>query len=79
MSATVLVRNLAAVLSALKGTGGSPESTLYTALGSNLDEWGTVKRAGISLGWIDCRNHYVTLTTAGREKADEIDALLASK
>lgn len=77
MSATTLVRNLAAVLSTLNGTEGAPESVLYTALGSNLETWSAVRNAGVSLGWIKCRAHYVTLTDAGKSKADAIDALLA--
>lgn len=79
MSASILVRNLAAVLSALNGTEGAPESILYVALGSNLETWGIVRNAGVSLGWIECRSNYVTLTDAGKSKADAINAILAGK
>jgi hypothetical protein len=66
----------ASILSTLAETNGGPESSLYLALGADLNKWEVAKRILVGAGWMSVQNHWCTLTDTGRAKAKEINALV---
>ena len=69
---------IAAVVSALKGTEGAPESTLYMFNNMNMDAhmslMATLQRANL----IENKGHWVKLTARGEALAKSIDETLAA-
>lgn len=73
-----LLIRVAAILTTLAETNGSPESMLYVAVaGMNITDWQAIRNTMIASGWIKVSAHYVTLTDSGRKIATEINAALA--
>ncbi len=70
---------IAAVISTLNETNGSPESMLYIFFDMNMDAWLDVRRALLTSGVINVKGHYVTLTEKGRKLATDIDKAVAKK
>lgn len=52
-----------------------PASTIYLALGADLEEYNTLARMGERVGWLTTTPETVTLTDKGRAKAREFQAL----
>lgn len=71
-----MLTKIAALLSTLNETGGSPESMLYIFFDMNMDVWTKVKFQLIQAGLISVKGYYVTLTELGRETALKIDSAL---
>lgn len=74
MTRNELLVRIAATLTTLNETGGSPESMIYLAFGANLDEWVTLKTILLESKMISVRGNYVTLTELGKKTAEEIDS-----
>lgn len=72
-----MIAKIAAVLSALKETNGSPESMLYIFFDMNMDVWTRVREVLISENLISIKGNYVTLTAYGLKKATQIDEAVA--
>lgn len=68
-----MLAKIAAVLSTLKETGGSPESMLYIFFDMDMDVWTRVRNVLISENMIQIKGNYVTLTEYGLKKATQID------
>lgn len=69
---------VAAILTTLAETDGSPESTLYIFCDMDLNKWDTLRGIMVNAGWITVVNHYVTLTEDGRQTAQKIEAAIKS-
>ena len=69
---------IAAILTTLFETGGSPESILYLGIGADINEWGLLRDVMHKGGLIEVKAHYVTLTSLGSSKAIELNKLVAN-
>lgn len=69
---------VAAILTTLLETDGGPESSVYLALGADLQNWMDLRGLMIQSDLIRVDgNHWVTLTEKGRQTAEECNAVLA--
>jgi hypothetical protein len=67
----------AALLTTLTETGGGPESSLYLAIGSDIEVSNAVTSICARKGWITNRAHWLEITSAGREIANQINAAVS--
>ena len=71
-----LILKLAALLSFLRDeTRPVPASSLYLALGSDMEAYETVSNVGERAGWLKVTATTIRLTKAGRAKAEGLKAL----
>lgn len=78
MTNNEIITYLAAILTTLAESDGTPESTLYLAVGMDMTKWETVKAILTGESWISIApSHWVTITDSGRVMADKINAVLA--
>jgi hypothetical protein len=77
MSRNELLVKVAAILSTLEETNGSPESMLYIFCDMNMDKWQYLRSILLSANFIQIRGHFVTLTEDGRIKANTINQAIA--
>ena len=75
MTQTQILARIAAILTTLAETGGGPESSIYLALGSDMDLWTKIRNALLEANQISIRGHWVTLTPNGRATAAKLAAL----
>ena len=79
MTKKQLIVKLALIVSTLGETtepGQSiPASLIYLALGSSLSEYQSIASVGERVGWLKTTPETVTLTAAGRVKAETFSAL----
>lgn len=76
MTKDKMLAHIAAILSALNETNGSPESMLYIFCDMNMSEYGIIRDILINAKYVTIKGHYVTLTQAGKETAEKIDSLI---
>ena len=76
MTKNELLTRIAATLTTLAETNGSPESMIYLAFGADIHEWNDLKAILLKMDWIKVSAHYVTLTEAGKLKAAEIESAM---
>lgn len=74
-----ILTSVAAILTTLLETDGSPESMIYIGLGMDLSAWQQIKGILLSSELITCHGYYVELTEAGRETAEQCNAVLAQR
>jgi predicted methyltransferase len=74
----ILVR-VAAIITALDDTKGSPESMLYIFMDMDMDKWQIIRGILITAKLIKIEGYFVTLTELGLEMAKEIKAKLSCK
>lgn len=67
---------IAAIVSTLADTHGSPESTLYIFCGMDMEIWQQIRHVLVEGGLVNIRNHYVTLTPLGVETAEKLNEVL---
>jgi hypothetical protein len=78
MTKQILLTRVAATLTTLaECDGGSPESMLYLAFGSDIEEWQVLRNILLQAKLVTIKANYVQLTADGRKKAEEINAALA--
>lgn len=68
---------IAAVVSALRGEEGAPESLFYVFCNFDMDYWQSIRQKLTTGGLITIRGHYVTLTARGKILAENIDKTMA--
>ncbi len=61
-----------AILTTLLEVGGSPESMIYMAFGSDMGKFKIVQGFLMANGFIKTKNHYVTLTPKGEDLAKKL-------
>jgi len=71
-----LLAVIAAILTALLETNGSPESMLYIFLDMNMERYSIVKQLLLQSKFIEIKANYVTLTELGKQKAEQINSKL---
>jgi hypothetical protein len=71
-----LIVKLAALLSTLRDEPRPvPASTLYLALGCDMESYRVVSSVGERSGWLKVTPNTIALTAAGKAKARELEAL----
>lgn len=76
MNSQQLSIRVAAVLTTLLETGGSPESMIYLSFGSDIEGFNIVNGFLLENKFIESRNHYITLTPKGKTLAQKINERL---
>ncbi len=78
MTRKELIVRLSCLLSALLEADGMPipASIIYLGLGSSLEEYNLVSRAGERLGWLTVTSETVALTESGKVTALEFEKRL---
>lgn len=79
MTKDVLLTRIAAIVTTLDETNGSPESMLYIFCEMNLEDWHTIKQMLISSGLMKCSGFYCSLTEKGKETAKQINSVIGDK
>lgn len=79
MTKDMLMARIAAIVTTLADMGGSPESTLYLALGMDMDAWQTIRGIMLRSGLVNISSHYVTLTDSGKVTADRLNAVIEER
>lgn len=74
-----LLKYIAAIVTTLEETGGSPESILYIGTGMDFSKWNDLRIIMIGSDLIAISGNYVTLTERGRILAIECNKLLAEQ
>lgn len=74
---TILTR-VAATITTLAETNGSPESMLYLAFGADIHEWQVLRDILLKAGYVKISGNYVTLTTLGKVTADRLNKALSN-
>ena len=73
MDKNELLTRIAAILTTLDETKGSPESMLYIFMGMDMDKWSQVRNILIDADLVQIKSHYVTLTPKGKETAQKLN------
>jgi hypothetical protein len=79
MTKDVLLTRIAAIVTTLEETDGSPESMLYIFCEMNMDDWQTLRYILISANIVSIsKGHYVTLTENGKQTAIRLNKAIVS-
>lgn len=70
---------IAAIVSALDETGGSPESMLYIFCNMNIHEYNTIRDILVQGGLVTVKGNFVTLTAKGQDTAKELNKVLTAR
>lgn len=76
MSQDTTLMRIAAIVSTLEETNGSPESMLYIFCNMDMNAWHSLRNILIGANLISIKGNYVTLTTKGKEMATKINETL---
>ena len=79
MTKEMLLTRIAAIVSTLNETDGSPESMLYIFCEMDMHAYETIRDVLVRAGYVTIKGNYVTLTTLGKETAVKLDAAIAAK
>jgi predicted transcriptional regulator len=79
MTQNETIMKIAAILTALEDTGGSPESMLYIFCDMDIHYWTSLKALMLSGKLINISANFVTLTDKGKRTAQDINALIAKR
>lgn len=79
MDKNTLLTRIAAIVTTLDETNGSPESMLYIFVDMNMEDWHTIKNALINSGLMKCSGFYCSLTQAGKETARKLNEVIKDK
>jgi len=78
MAKDEMLVKIAAILTTLDETNGSPESMLYIFFDMNMDSYSKVRDILISAGLIRIKSHYVTLTNSGKVTAQKLNKVIGN-
>lgn len=78
-----LSKSVAAMIAAILTTlaevsDAAPESSVYLALGMDMDQYTTIRDVMVRLNLITVKSYTLRLTPLGRQTADKINQTLAS-
>lgn len=76
MTKNTLMARIAAIVSTLNETSGSPESMLYIFCEMNMDDYQTIRGILVKSNWVTVKGNYVTITESGRGIARQIDSVI---
>lgn len=78
MSKKQMMAYIAAILGTLCESGGAPESTLYIAVGMDMESWGVIRSVLLTMNWVTISSaHWVELTPEGRATGEKCNQVLA--
>jgi hypothetical protein len=77
MDKNELLVKVAAIITTLLETGGSPESMLYIFCDMDVDKWQMMRSILLKVGFVTIKGNYVTLTENGRIKAEKINQVIS--
>ena len=70
-----LASRMIAILETLSEVeGGGPESSIYLALGADIELWETIRGMMVSLEWVKVEGNWITLADKGREVVGKLAA-----
>lgn len=70
---------IAAVVTTLAETSGSPESALYIFCNMDIRAYETLRDILLKSGLVSIKGNFVTLTAEGQETAKRLNAAIAAK
>ena len=76
MNKNEILTRVAAIVTTLQETKGSPESMLYIFCEMNLADWHLIKDILIKSGLMKCEGFYCSLTAKGEKTATELNAVI---
>lgn len=76
MDKKTLLTRIAAIVSTLAETNGSPESMLYIFCDMNMEAWQTIRHVLVTAGLVVIKGNYVTLTPEGLKTANELNEVI---
>ena len=76
MTKNEVLTYVAAIVTTLDETNGSPEGIIYTAMGMNLRDYETVRGILIDAKLVTVKGFYMTLTDEGKETAKKLNAAI---
>lgn len=79
MTRDELNKYLCAIITTLAEVPNAPESTLYMAVGMNMEKWNLIKQVLVTGNLATFHGYQVTLTAAGHAMAAKINAALAGR
>ena len=79
MTKYVLLTRIAAIITTLDETNGSPESMLYIFCGMDMQAYEAIRDILVEANLVTIKGHYVTLTSEGKITAAKINAAIAKK
>lgn len=79
MDKKLLLSRIAAILTTLLETNGSPESMLYIFCDMNMDHYSTIRDILLDSKLIAIKGHYVTLTDKGKDTAQQLNSVIERK
>ena len=77
MNKDQILTRIAAIVSTLNETNGSPESMLYIFCEMNMDDWQTIRDILTRGRLVTIKGHFVMLTETGKETARKLDAVIS--
>jgi hypothetical protein len=76
MNKTELLTKVAAIVTTLQDTGGSPESMLYLFCDTDLAKWEMLRDILVKADLVKISGHYVTLTENGKITATKLNTII---
>ena len=76
MTKDVLLTRIAAIVTTLEETNGSPESMLYIFCEVNMNDYQMIRGILVKAGYVTIRGNYVTLTQSSKETAARLNAAI---
>ena len=73
MNKNLMLARIAAIVSTLAEVEGTPESNLYMLCEMNMADYELIRDILLRAGFVMIKNHYVTLTSADKETAQELN------
>ena len=78
MTKDMMLMRIAAILTALAETNGTPESMLYIFCEMDMQAYETIRDILVRAKYVTIKGNYVTLTNNGKEMAQKIEAQMAA-
>lgn len=76
MNKNGVLTRVAAIVTALEETGGTPESMLYIFCEMDMEDWHMIKDILIKSGLMKCSGFYCSLTEQGIKTAKELNSVI---
>ena len=77
MTKNLLLTRIAAIVTTLDETNGSPESMLYIFCEMNMNDYEMIRDILVKAGYVTIKGNYVTLTLEGKETAIKLNAAIS--
>jgi hypothetical protein len=78
MNKNEILSRVAAIITTLDETNGSPESMLYIFFDMNMDLWTKVRCILVETDLVQIKGNFVTLTANGRATAQRLNKVISN-